>query len=289
MAAEEPDAEVPQEVLDYLGDQKTLTLATATAGGVPRAATMLYVSKGPVLYIWARPQSTTAQHLEQNPLVSFTIGGYSEDWAQTKGIQGNGECEVVLSGEEIARVALLFGQKFPTMESGSSTTGISFFRIRPREMQFIDNAKGGGELSSSEFGPSYHRDRVLSVFSDLPREDAVVVTAQLQTLRVDEGEVVVRQGGPADKFFIVIEGELEVSEEGQAGESRKLATLGPGQFFGEVAIMRDTPRAATVTAVRASTLMAMERDTFRGVVADSLGTTRDFERVIQGRLERLEA
>ena len=35
--------------------------------------------------------------------------------------------------------------------------------------------------------------------------------------------------------------------------------------------------------------MAMERDTFRGVVADSLGTTRDFERVIQGRLERLEA
>jgi uncharacterized protein YhbP (UPF0306 family) len=279
------DLELPQYVLDYLKEQKTLTLATASPQGVPRAATMLYVSKGPTLYLWVRPETTTARHVEQNPAVSFAIGEYSDDWRQTRGIQGNGECEVVLGGEEIARAALLFGQKFPDVSAGSSTVGIFFLKISPAQIEFIDNTRAG-EKSAEQFGVEYRRETVLNVYSDLPEEAGEMIGAELQTMRVDSGEVVVRQGGPADKFFIVVDGELDVVRS-ENGQERQLAQLGPGQLFGEIAIMRDTPRASTLRATQAATLLAMERDTFRRLVAQSLGTTGDFDQVIHQRLERL--
>ena len=278
--------ELPQHVLDYMDEQKTLTLATASGSGVPRATTLLYVNRGPTLYLWVRPETTTAKHVEQNPFVSFAIDEYAEDWRQTKGIQANGECEVVLNGEEIARAALLFGQKFPTVSAGSSTVGIYFLKITPTQLEFIDNTQSSGEKSSEEFGVEYRRETVLNVFGDLPEEEGETISAELQTMQVDAGEVVVRQGGPADKFFIVVDGELEVVRD-EDGEESQVATVGAGELFGEIAIMRDTPRGATLKATKPATLLAMERDTFRDLVARALGTTGDFDQVIRQRLERL--
>lgn len=277
--------ELPPHVLDYLGAHSMITLATASPSGVPRAATLLYVNRGPLFYMWVRPGTTTAKHVEANPFVSFAVADYSEDWRQTKGVQGNGECEVVLNGEEIARAALLFGQKFPSVSSGSSTMGIYFLRITPTQLQFIDNTKADGG-SSEEFGVEYHSDEVLNVFSDLPQQRVGRIEAQLQTVTADAGEVIVRQGGPADKFFIVVDGDVELLRE-DGGSERKLGSFGPGQFFGETAIMRDSPRSATVRAVVPTKLLALERESFRGLVAGALGTTGDFDQVIQRRLESL--
>lgn len=278
--------ELPQHVLDYMEEQETLTLATASSSGIPRATTLLYVNRGPSLYLWVRPETTTAKHVERNPFVSFAIDEYAEDWRQTKGIQANGECEVVLGGEEIARAALLFGQKFPTVSAGSSTVGIYFLKVTPTQLEFIDNTKASGDKSSEEFGVEYRRETVLNVFGDLPEEAGDAISAELQTMQVDAGEVVVRQGGPADKFFIVVDGELDVVRE-EDGQERQVASVGAGELFGEIAIMRDTPRTATLKATKAATLLAMERDTFRELVAESLGTTGDFDQVIRQRLERL--
>ena len=105
-------------------------------------------------------------------------------------------------------------------------------------------------------------------------------------MQFDEGEVIVRQGAPADKFFIIIEGEVEVTRE-EGGEDHDLATLKPGEFFGEMAILRDAPRMATVRARAPTTVFAMERDVFRGLVGHSIGTTEDFDRVIKQRLDEI--
>ena len=285
MSTSKVEIELPPHVLDFLERKASVTVATATPAGVPRAATLLYVNKGALLYTWVRPDSTTARHVEQNPLVSFTIDEYSEDWRQTKGLQGNGECEVVLNGEEIARAAILFGQKFPAVATGSSTTGIYFLKIAAKQLQFIDNSKAG-EKSTEEFGVTYHSDEVLNVFSDLPWQDVGNIEAQLQIVSADAGEVIARQGGPADKFFIVVDGELELVR-GDDGQERRVGAFGPGHFFGEMAILRDTSRSATVRAVTPSRLLAMERGAFRDLVAESLGTTGDFERVIQSRFDSL--
>ena len=282
MSTGQAEIELPPHVLDYLEQQATITLATASPSGVPRAATLLYVNKGPVLYMWIRPKTTTARHVEQNPLVSFAISDYAQDWRQTKGIQGNGECSVVLGGEEIAHAALLFGQKFPKVAVGSSTMGIFFLKLTATQLQFIDNTNAG-EQSAEDFGVEYHADEVLNVFTDLPHRVSGNIDAPLQSVSAAEGEVIARQGGPADKFFIVVDGELELVVE-EDGKEQRIGSYDEGHFFGEISIMRDAPRSATIRAVKPSTLLAMERDDFRDLVAEVLGTTGDFDKIIQERL-----
>jgi len=156
-------SEIPTHVLDYLGQERTLTLATASQQAEPHAATFLYVNDGIDLYIWLKPSSTTAQNVKANPRVSFAIDEYAPDWRQTKGVQGSGGCEVV-TGEDIALTAMRFGEKFPDVSSGGSTANISFYRVRPEELDYIDSS----ETSAEEFGFSYRSDRVYSGAHESP-------------------------------------------------------------------------------------------------------------------------
>jgi general stress protein 26 len=154
--------ELPQPVLDYLAGQKTVTLATASADGAPHASTFMYVNDGPTLYFWARPTSTTATHLQSNSRVSFAIDEYVQDWNKAKGIQGEGQSELVSSGDEVAKVVGLFADKFPSPSSGASTTNITFFRVQPNALHFIDNGGARSSYSDEEFGMEFHREEVLS-------------------------------------------------------------------------------------------------------------------------------
>jgi uncharacterized protein YhbP (UPF0306 family) len=282
MSTEQTTLDVPPQVLDFLQGHQTLTLATSSPGGIPRASTYLYVSDGPNLYFWSRATTTTARQIDQNPLVAFTIDEYTEDLSQTKGVQGFGECSVVLSGEQIARVADLFGQKFPSLAPGS-TTSISFFRITPTEIQFIDNTAASTRSESGTFGAEFHRERSYSVIADLPKQPADTFVTSLQSLEVPAGEIIVRRGGPADRFFIVVDGEATVTAD-ESGEGQPIASLGRGQLFGEIAIMRDQPRTATVRAKTDTKLLALERDTFRDLIAQAMEITPDFDQVIRDRL-----
>jgi uncharacterized protein YhbP (UPF0306 family) len=285
MSSGEAAVEMLPEVLDYLGEQHTLTLATASPSGVPHAGTFLYVHDGPELYFWTKAHTTTARHIEQNPLVSFTIDGYSDDLQNIRGLQGRGECRVILSGEQIARVADLFGQKFPALSPGTTMT-ISFFRIVASELQFTDNTDASIHQQEGTFGVEFHRERAYSVFSDLPLQSVSSLTGELQILDFPAGETIARAGGPADKFFIVVDGAVEVDREGVGGEAP--VSLGPGQFFGELAILRDRPRTATLKALEPTRVLALARDTFRDIVAESLGTTKDFDAIVRERLRSLD-
>jgi len=156
--------DIPQRVLDYLSSSKTVTLATASPDAVPHASTFMYVNDGLSLYIWARGGSATARHVRRNPHVSFAIDEYVEDWNKAKGIQGNGECEPVSAGDEMGQVIGLFAEKFPSPSSGASTANISFFKIKPTKLQFIDNTGTNFNVANAEFGPEFNREEVL--FSD---------------------------------------------------------------------------------------------------------------------------
>jgi uncharacterized protein YhbP (UPF0306 family) len=149
-------SEVPDYVVDYLDRQKTLTLATAGSGGRPHAATLVYVNEGPLLYIWVRQSAVTAAEIDSNPEVAFAIDEYSQDWRQTKGVQGTGRCAPITDGEELASVAERFGTKFPDLRPGA-TSAVTFFRITPTDLQFIDNTRGEGEPDPDE----YRRESVL--------------------------------------------------------------------------------------------------------------------------------
>ena len=283
MTTQQQPVEVPQNVIDYLASEKTMTLATATPAGVPYATTFLFVNEGPNIYFWTRANTTTARHIEQNPAVAYTIDTYSDDLRHVQGVQGTGECSVLLSGREIARVAALFGQRFPDLQPGT-TMSISFFRITPISLNYIDNTEEGAAAPQGTFGAEFHKERSFSVFADLPVQLADEVGAELRTIQAKAGEVIVRAGSPADKFMILVSGEVQASGE---AENEAPVTLGPGRFFGEISILRDEPRTATLTAKTDVTLLTMERDAFRDMVAQSLGTTADFNQLVAARLKSL--
>jgi uncharacterized protein YhbP (UPF0306 family) len=276
------EQELPASVLEYVSAQSTLTLATASPTGTPHAATFLYVNDGPSLYFWCKSSTESSRHIEQNPMVAFTIDEYTSDLTQTRGVQGIGECSVLLSGEQIARVADLFGQKFPTLAPGA-TMSISFYRITPTEIQFIDNRRSRSLSSPGVFGAEFHRERSYSVFGGLPIQTAKTISASLQVVDAEPDTVVARQGGPADKFFIVVDGELEVTRE-EAGSTETVSILGPGELFGEMAILFDKPRGTSARATKPTRLLVLDGATFRSVVAQALGTTPDFDQIIRERI-----
>ena len=146
---------VPENVVDYLNGQKTLTLATAAPGAAPHATTLVYVNDGSTLYIWLRASAETVDQLDKNAQVGFAIDEYSEDWRQTKGVQGTGETAAV-EGDELAKVADLFGRKYPDLRPGA-TSAVSFFSITPSSLHFIDNTSGSDDPDPDE----YRRESVL--------------------------------------------------------------------------------------------------------------------------------
>jgi hypothetical protein len=96
-----------------------------------------------------------------------------------------------------------------------------------------------------------------------PLTPAVVESLARSLIRVpvSAGEVVLREGEDSDRFYIIESGLVEVTQDGAV-----LRREGPGDFFGEVGLLRDVPRTATITAIEATELVALERDTFLAAV-----------------------
>ena len=76
-------------------------------------------------------------------------------------------------------------------------------------------------------------------------------------VRFAEGDVLVRQGDESDRFFVIETGLVEVTQAG-----RVLRQEGPGEYFGEIGLLRDVPRTATITALQDTVLQAIDRADF---------------------------
>jgi predicted MFS family arabinose efflux permease len=99
--------------------------------------------------------------------------------------------------------------------------------------------------------------RQISIFAALPESIIERLARALQPMEADAGEVIIREGDGGDLFYAMEEGTVVVSKEG-----RWVAQLGPGDYFGEIALLRGVPRTATVTAETAVKLRALDRDVF---------------------------
>ncbi len=94
----------------------------------------------------------------------------------------------------------------------------------------------------------------------LERSDAIV------PMRFGAGEVIIRQGEPGARFYIVTEGEVEIVRRGADGQEERLNTLGPGQYFGEISLLHDTARNATVRARVDTRVLSVARQDFHTLV-----------------------
>lgn len=97
----------------------------------------------------------------------------------------------------------------------------------------------------------------LPVFAPLPVMALEAVARHAREIATSAGSAVVREGEPGDCFYAVVDGAFDVSAEGT-----HIRTMGRGDGFGEIALLADVPRTATVTAVDTGTLLAIDRDPF---------------------------
>lgn len=107
---------------------------------------------------------------------------------------------------------------------------------------------------------------------------------KVELLQLDVGETLYRQGDAGDDMHIVLTGRLEVQVEGEDGALRVLAHPQPGDVVGEIALLAGSPRAATVVAVRDTTLGALPRSALEALLADDPGIFSRVARMIVTRL-----
>ena len=113
----------------------------------------------------------------------------------------------------------------------------------------------------------------LPLFNGLAPASLESAARHLVRVPITAGEVVVRQGEPADRFYHVLDGRLAVSQVDAAGELRRLRTLVPDDLFGEIGLLRKVPRTATVTAETDGELLALYGDRFLDLVNAGPGLT----------------
>jgi len=126
--------------------------------------------------------------------------------------------------------------------------------------------------------------RSLPLFSPLGAPALEGLARGLAELQAPAGTVVVREGEPGDRFYVVAEGELDVSARG-----RELRTIGRGDGFGEIALLENVPRTATVTARTDTRLYALDKPSFLASVSSHPRAAGEADRLVRERLPSKQA
>lgn len=145
-----------------------------------------------------------------------------------------------------------------------------------RKLRLADLDPGTSDLDESEISreqPSNWMIRMLQSqrFANLPPQNIQRVFERMERVDVSANELIIRQGDPGGYYYVIEEGYCDVSRE-PAGGGREvhLAELGPGDGFGEEALVSETPRNASVTMRSNGVLMRLDKDSFIELIRDPL-------------------
>jgi CRP-like cAMP-binding protein len=117
------------------------------------------------------------------------------------------------------------------------------------------------------------------LFSALSRRELALVARRAEDVTVPEGKVLVSEGETGQQFFVIMSGQAKLSRRG-----RRIATLGPGASFGELALLDKHPRNATAVAETPMELVVLGQREFAGLIDDVPGFARKLLSAMAGRL-----
>ncbi len=120
------------------------------------------------------------------------------------------------------------------------------------------------------------------MFAPLPVAAKEQVARSLIPVELSAGDEIVREGDVGDRFYIVVRGHAHVTSDGN-----RLGDRGPGDYFGEIALLRDIPRTATVTAIDEMELYALERGAFIDAATGHAAGREAGEEVVREQLARV--
>ena len=118
----------------------------------------------------------------------------------------------------------------------------------------------------------------------LSREGLIDASAKLQTIKYNAGDVVFEEGDVPDKFYVIVSGEAEVVRSNSEGEEFTLTSIQAGDYFGEIGLLIEARRTATIRATTDLKLLAMDWESFRSIVEASDSQSNAFAEVVHQRV-----
>ena len=135
-----------------------------------------------------------------------------------------------------------------------------------------------GKISAP--GPDLTLLRQVSFFHPLPFAIVEHLTSELQSATYEPGDVIIRDGEPGERFYIIAEGRARAAKDGM-----QLREMGSGESFGEIALLRRIPRTATVTALSHLEARTLAREEFLAAVTGNPESVERAEEVVSTRLQ----
>lgn len=133
------------------------------------------------------------------------------------------------------------------------------------------------------------RDRYIEHLSQVPlfsacsKRELAMIARRATDLDIPAGRELVREGQPGYEFFVIVEGKGKVTR-----GDEEIAVLGPGEFFGEMALLRRAPRSATVTAATKMEALVVSVQEFRALLEEAPSLTYKVLAGLAARLHELE-
>jgi CRP/FNR family transcriptional regulator, cyclic AMP receptor protein len=120
------------------------------------------------------------------------------------------------------------------------------------------------------------------LFEELSRKELAKLARVSEDVEVKPGTAFVREGETGQEFFVILDGEVKITRKG-----RRLAKRGSGDFVGEIALLEDIPRTATVTAETPVRLFVLTGADFRHLLDENPGVERKVLRALARRVVAL--
>jgi ATP-binding cassette subfamily B protein len=127
------------------------------------------------------------------------------------------------------------------------------------------------------------RLQTVPFFASLDGALLAALADRVVTERYDDGEVVFQEGQQGDRLYVIAQGQVEVVTTGPTGAERRLAVLREGHYFGEMALLRDVPRSATVRARGSAMLLTLDRGQFSTLLRSMPDLRAALDRVVDAR------
>ena len=128
--------------------------------------------------------------------------------------------------------------------------------------------------------------RTVPIFSELTDADIASLARLSSRRNYPKDTVVFFENEEGDFFFMIVTGRIKVTILGDDGREVILSILGPGDFFGEMALLDNEPRSATAIAIEDSELLSLHRHDFQSVLADNRSIMAALIKILAGRIRR---